>query len=95
MKMNEKYFLNSLPFDKLRVAPRCALLPSVVWVYNVPEYAKPRRCYQYKLSLSDKPILALQTFNFNKLGSGLGSPLTHIFAPVGRKNITYAGTLCQ
>jgi hypothetical protein len=26
-------------------------------------------------------------------GSGLGSPLSHIFAPVGRKNIAYAGTL--
>jgi len=30
MKLNEKYFLNSL----LSVAPRCALLPSVVGAYN-------------------------------------------------------------
>ena len=30
MKMIEKYFLNSL----LSVAPRCALLPSVVGAYN-------------------------------------------------------------
>jgi hypothetical protein len=30
MKLNEKYFLNSL----LSVAPRCALLPTVVGAYN-------------------------------------------------------------
>ena len=30
MKLNEKYFLNSL----LSVSPRCALLPSVVGAYN-------------------------------------------------------------
>ena len=30
MKLNEKYFLNSL----FSVAPRCALLPSVVGAYN-------------------------------------------------------------
>ena len=30
MKLNEKYFLNSL----LSVAPRCSLLPTVVGAYN-------------------------------------------------------------
>jgi hypothetical protein len=33
---------------------------------NVHEYAKPRRCFQYKFLSSDKPILALQTPNFNR-----------------------------
>jgi len=37
---------------------------------NVSEYAKPRRCFQHKLSLSDNPILSVLSFDFNKRGLG-------------------------
>ena len=39
MKLNEKYFLNSL----LTVAPRCALLPTVVGGYNTVYLARSCR----------------------------------------------------
>src|SRR3989344_9241856 len=35
---------------------------------NVSEKAKPRPCFQHKLSLSDNTILTLQTFYFKKRG---------------------------
>jgi hypothetical protein len=38
--------------------------------YNVSEYAKPRRCFQHKLSLLPNPILADLTPDFNKRGLG-------------------------
>ena len=62
MKLNEKYFLNSL----LSVAPRCALASAT---------------------------LRLGAYNTAYAVRGSGSPLSHIFAPVGRKNIAYAETL--
>ena len=37
---------------------------------NVPEYAKPRRCFQHKLSLSDNPILPVLAYDFKKRGLG-------------------------
>lgn len=43
MKLNEKYFLNSL----LSVAPRCALLPLVVGAYNTVYLARSCRRSTY------------------------------------------------
>jgi len=37
---------------------------------NVSEYAKPRRCYWHKLTLSDEPILPVLAFDFKKRGLG-------------------------
>ncbi len=37
----------------------------------------------------------LLLYEHSVCGSGLGSPLSHIFAPVGRKNIAYSDTLSE
>lgn len=39
-------------------------------LYNVSEYAKPRRCFQHKLTLSDNTILSALAFDFKKRGLG-------------------------
>jgi len=50
--------------------PRAFMRQSEAMSHNVSEYAKPRRYFQHKLSLSDSTILPVLTFNFNKRGLG-------------------------